>query len=349
MSSINKKKCLLIGGYTLFLTLIIGLCFIFFMNQSDADIRSIPQVLYFDSANTTEVVFRSSVTSQQLHDYFRENFFQYLPLLIVSICFFVLLSSGILLYGIRFLDKKHDEKIADDLMQVGDDIDSINEPLLRREYQLINEKISAFEEDQKRLHSYIAHEQKNLIMLLRGRMDKINDSYISKDIDKLSKSVDDILALSAHNDQRKTICDLAMIAAEQCDSYRSIYPQLTFYFDEESNYTILGKEQWLYRMLDNLLENAVKYGQQKPITVYLEQKYNSVLLYVKDQGKGMSENEQDCIFDYGYRIHALKKDGYGIGLSLVRHVCDLCDGIIRVKSELGEGSLFILAFPLVKL
>lgn len=349
MSSINKRKCLLIGVYTLFLTLIIGVCFIFFMNQSDTDIQNIPQVLYFDSNNTTDVIFRSSITSQQLHDYFRENFFQYLPLLIVSICFFILLSSGILLYGIRFLDKKHDEEIANDLMQVGDDIDSINEPLLRKEYQLINKKISAFEEDQKRLHSYIAHEQKNLIMLLKARTDNINAPYISKDIDKLSKSVDDILALSAHSDTQKKICDLAMITAEQCDSYRRVCPQLNFHFNEDSHYTILAKEQWLYRALDNLLENAVKYGQQKPIDVYLEQKYNSVLLYVKDQGKGMSENEQDCIFEYGYRIHALKKDGYGIGLSLVLHVCDLCDGIVRVKSEPGKGSLFILAFPLVKL
>ncbi|WP_455682539.1 sensor histidine kinase [Thomasclavelia sp.] len=347
MSSINKKKSLMIACYTIFLTFIIGLCFTFFISQSNANIESIPQVLYYDNLNT-QIISRASVTSQQLHDYFRQAFFQYLPLLIITICFFILLFSGILLYGIRLLDKRHDLEIANELKQVADaEINLIKEPILKKEYQLINQKISAFEEDQKRLHSYIAHEQKNLIMLLKGRTNKAANPYIAKDIDKLSKSVDDILTLSAHNDSQKTICDLAMIAAEQCDSYQNVYPKLSFNFDEDSDYTILGKEQWLRRAIDNLIENAIKYGNQKPINVYLKQKYNSVLLYVQDHGYGINEEEQEKIFDYGYRMLALKKDGYGIGLSLVRHVCNLCDGFINIKSEPGQGSLFILAFPLV--
>lgn len=346
MPSIKKKKYLLICGYTLVLTFIIFLCFIFFISKSDADLANIPQILYYDNADG-DVITRSVVTSQQLHDYFKQSFFQYLPLLIGAICFFILVFSSILFYGVRRLDWEHNNEIANDLMEVAyEDISSIREPLLKREYQLINEKIAAFEEDQRRLHSYITHEQKNLIMLIRGRMESSADPVILKDIEKLSKSVDDILALSAHKNGQMTTCDLAMIVAEECDSYQSIYPGLRFNFDEECDYTILGKEQWLRRAVDNLIENAMKYGEQNPIDVFLKQKYNSVLLYVRDHGKGMSEDEQEHIFDYGYRIHELKKDGYGIGLSLVRHVCDLCDGFVNVKSEPGSGSLFVLAFPL---
>lgn len=347
MSSINKKKCIIIGCYTLFLTFMICLCFIMFINQSDADIQNIPKILYFDNIREA-LITRSSITSQQLHYYFKEAFFQYLPLLIVSICFCILLFSGILLYVIKLLDKKHDLEIANELMQVvNDDIHEIKEPILKKEYLLINQKISAYEEDQKRMQSYIAHEQKNLIMLLKGRVNKNDNPYIIKDIDKLAKSVDDILALSAHENTQKTICDLAMIAAEQYDSYKNIYPDLYFNFDEDATYTILGKEQWLRRAIDNLIENAIKYGNKKPINIYLKQKYNSVILYVQDHGQGTSEKEQERIFDYGYRIHNLKKDGYGIGLSLVCHVCDLCDGFINVKSKPKHGSLFTLSFPLI--
>lgn len=344
MSSINKKKCLLVGGYTLVLALAVFLCFLFFI-RSDIDLNDIPQIFYYTSENRAEIA-QSSVTSQQLHDYFRQAFFEYLPLLIAAICFFILLFSGILLYAISRLDRKHNDKIANDLMQVAaDGGDSVDEPFLKEEYRMIHQRLAAFEEDQRRLHSYIAHEQKNLIMLIKGRLQGEADPNIQKDIEKLSESVDDILALSAHQDTQKAVCDLAMIAAEECDRYHGIYPQLHFDFEEDGGYTVMGKEQWLRRALDNLIENAVKYGENKPIDVFLKQKHNSVLLYVQDHGKGMNEEEQERIFDYGYRIHALKKDGYGIGLSLVCHVCDLCGGFINVRSEPGKGSLFILSFP----
>lgn len=337
----------MVGCYALLLTTIICASFVFFIGHSDADIQNIPQVLYYDNSSTA-IISHSSITAQQLQDYFKQAFFQYLPLLIVFICFCVLLFSGCLLYGIRLLDKKYAHEIAKDLTHiVYDELDAAKDPVLKEEYRLINQKFSAFDVDQKRLRSFIAHEQKNLIMLLKGKTDGYDDPYITKYIDKLSKSVDDILALSAHENDQKTICDLAMITAEQCDSYRNNYPKLNFNFDEEGNYTILGNEKWLNRALDNLIENAVKYGNQKPIDIYLKKKYKSVLLYIQDHGKGISEEEYESIFDYGYRIHALKKDGYGIGLSLVRHVCNLCGGFINVKSEPDQGTLFILSFPLV--
>lgn len=345
MLSINKKKYLLICCYTIFLTIITLLCFFFFINRAAADIESMPKIFYYNNSNSATISY-ASITSQQLQNYFRASFFEYFPLLIATICFFIILFSAILFYNIKLLDKKYNKQIANDLTQaVSDDVKAMNEPLLKKEYYLINQKILAFEEDQRRLHSYITHEQKNLIMLIKGRINK-EDTAILKDVEKLSQSVDDVLTLSTHKDSEKTVCDLAMIAAEECDKYKSIYPELYFDFEEEGSYTILGKEQWLRRAIDNIIENAIKYGNQNPIHVFLKQKYNSVLLYIKDNGKGISPKDQEAIFDYGYQIHTLKKDGYGIGLSLVCHVCNLCNGFINVKSELGKGSLFTLSFPL---
>ena len=158
--------------------------------------------------------------------------------------------------------------------------------------------------------------------------------------------MDDILTVSAHRRGNHEKIDLALVVAEECDAYQSIYPDLTFQFDEDDSYVISGKEQWLRRAADNLLDNAVKYGGGNPIEVTLEQKYGSVLLHVRDHGIGMSEDESEKIFEHGYQIRELNKDGYGIGLSLVQHVCTLCDGFVRVNSEKGRGSEFVLAFPL---
>ena len=74
--------------------------------------------------------------------------------------------------------------------------------------------------------------------------------------------------------------------------------------------------------------------------------YTSVVVKVSDHGIGICEEEQEKIFQHHYRIQELKKDGYGIGLSLVQHVCDLCGGFVYVESTPHVETSFYLSFPL---
>ncbi|WP_146009192.1 ATP-binding protein [Beduinella massiliensis] len=345
MSRVKKQTWLLIAGYTLLLSLSIVLCFYLFVRNSGADTSALPKILFY--APSGQTILDSSVTSAELHDYFRAAFFRYLPVLVASVCLLVLLFSCVLLLGFCTLERRHNRVIASDLRDLTEaELERIREMDLKEEYQGIHARLSAYEEDQRRLHSFIAHEQKNMIMLIKARLDQNSDPLLVRDIEKLAQSVDDILTVSAHRDSSHETVDLALIAAEECDAYRNIYSDLIFSFDENASYTILGKEQWLRRAVDNLLDNAVKYGGGNPIEVTLEQQHNSVLLHVRDHGAGMSEDEAELVFGYGYQIRALNKDGYGIGLSLVQHVCALCDGFIRVNSKKGRGSEFVLAFPL---
>lgn len=342
----KKQTWLLVAGYTLLLSLCIVVCFYLFMRNSGADTSGLPELLFY--APSGQLIPNSSITSAELHDYFRAAFFRYLPALMIAVCLLILLFSCVLLLGIHALERRHNRVIASDLRDLaGAELKRAREMDLKEEYQGIHARLSAYEEDQRRLHSFIAHEQKNLIMLIKARLDPASDPLLAKDIDKLAQSVDDVLTISAHRDAGRETVDLALIAAEECDSYRGICPGLTFQFDEDGSYMILGKEQWLRRAVDNLLDNAVKYGGANPVEVTLEQQHHSVLLHVRDHGHGMSEEEEEPIFEYGYQIRALNKNGYGIGLSLVQHVCTLCDGFVRVRSCKGRGSEFILAFPLL--
>ena len=341
----KKQTWLLIAGYTLLLSVCIVLCFYLFVRNSGADTSGLPKVLFFTQSG--QAVPDSSITSAELHDYFRAAFLRYLPALMTAVCLLVLLFSCVLLLGIRALERRHNRVIASDLRDLTEaELERIRETELKDEYQGIHERLSAYEEDQRRLHAFIAHEQKNLIMLIKARLNPASDPILAKDIDKLAQSVDDVLTISAHRDASRETVDLALIAAEECDAYRSIYSDLSFSFDEDGSYAILGKEQWLRRAIDNLLDNAVKYGNGQAIEVTLEQQHDSVLLHVRDHGHGMSVEEEEPIFEHGYQIRALNKDGYGIGLSLVQHVCTLCDGFVRVRSYKEQGSEFILAFPL---
>ena len=66
-----------------------------------------------------------------------------------------------------------------------------------------------------------------------------------------------------------------------------------------------------------MIDNAVKYGSEKPIAVFVQTRHGSVIITVQDHGIGIPLERQEQIFQNRYRVHQLKRDGYGIGLSLV--------------------------------
>ncbi len=105
----------------------------------------------------------------------------------------------------------------------------------------------------------------------------------------------------------------------------------------------------LSNVVNNLLDNANKYSPEAPqIEISTRVLNDTIELNVTDRGMGMSKEARKHIFDRFYRIptgdrHDVK--GFGLGLSYVKSIVDAHGGSIRVKSELGKGSSFILSFP----
>jgi signal transduction histidine kinase len=200
--------------------------------------------------------------------------------------------------------------------------------------------------DYLRLSLYIAHEQKNALSLLRARMQLAGNAELSAEIDRVANGIDDVLTLSASEGMKHDeIVDAALVCADVCDEYRKIYPRISFTFDELANSQIRGRELWIHRAVSNLVDNAIKYGNGSEIKVEVKNKKGSVIITVADEGIGIDENKLEKIFENRYRINELKKDGYGIGLSLVHHVCELCGGAAHVESQKGKGSTFYMVFP----
>jgi len=102
-------------------------------------------------------------------------------------------------------------------------------------------------------------------------------------------------------------------------------------------------------IINNLLENANKYSPENPkISVHTRNVLGSVEVIVKDHGIGMNKDARKYIFDKFYRVHTgdiHDVKGFGLGLSYVKAMMDAHKGRIKVKSELGKGSSFILSFP----
>jgi signal transduction histidine kinase len=105
----------------------------------------------------------------------------------------------------------------------------------------------------------------------------------------------------------------------------------------------------LEQVLSNLVVNAIKYGNGKPIEVSAAELAGSLVIRVKDEGIGIDNADFGRIFD---RFEQVGKNsgagGLGLGLYITKQIVDAQGGKIRVKSEPGAGSTFSVELPLKK-
>lgn len=95
-----------------------------------------------------------------------------------------------------------------------------------------------------------------------------------------------------------------------------------------------------YQIITNILQNAIDACEEpQPINIRLYRERSFAVLSIKDQGKGIESADLQRIFEPYF---SKKNKGTGLGLALVKKLCDANSTIIRVKSKPGEGSEFIL-------
>ena len=103
------------------------------------------------------------------------------------------------------------------------------------------------------------------------------------------------------------------------------------------------------QVIYNLMENAIKYTQEGGrIVVTLDRTTRNAILSVKDNGPGIPQDAIPHIFDRFFRVDKARSretGGTGLGLSIVRQMVLLHGGTIRVESQEGQGSDFIVELP----
>lgn len=144
-------------------------------------------------------------------------------------------------------------------------------------------------------------------------------------------------------DLQRTPFDLAEFAREVAGRFGD--SRALFRFDVEGDL----RGRWdLFRidqLLTNLLSNALKYGQDKPVDIVLRGEGDHVRCTVRDRGIGIAPEAQARIFDRFERAAPAKFAGLGLGLWIVRQIVERHGGSIEVQSEPGVGSAFTFVLP----
>jgi two-component system phosphate regulon sensor histidine kinase PhoR len=111
----------------------------------------------------------------------------------------------------------------------------------------------------------------------------------------------------------------------------------------------VGDPDWIEQVLENLVDNAVKYGRTGvQVTVRGRRQADRAVLEVLDDGPGIDEKHLERLFERFYRVDAGRSrdlGGTGLGLAIVKHFVEAMGGHIGVESKVGAGTKFTVTLP----
>ena len=110
---------------------------------------------------------------------------------------------------------------------------------------------------------------------------------------------------------------------------------------------VTGYQPWVEEILANYISNAIKYGGRPPRIEVGATNHSDgyVRFWVRDNGRGLTPEEQARLFTPFTRLDQIRVKGYGLGLSIVQRIAEKLNGEVGVESEVGQGSTFYFTLP----
>jgi two-component system OmpR family sensor kinase len=224
------------------------------------------------------------------------------------------------------------------------------------------------EERMRRFVADAGHELRTPLTSIRGYAELIEQgaapdpddalARIQAEAARMGTLVDDLLQLARLDQQRpleRAAVDLADVARAAVDAARVGHPDREFALTAPADGPwVLGDEQRLRQVVDNLLSNAVRYSPStEPIAVRAElvgaASAPRAQLVVVDRGLGLSPDESAHVFERLYRTDEARtrvSGGSGLGLAIVQSIVTAHGGEVFVESAPGDGSTFGFRLPL---
>ena len=142
--------------------------------------------------------------------------------------------------------------------------------------------------------------------------------------------------------------ELGALAEDCVIHFRQRFPGRIIHIEAPEEYPVVGEPFSLQMLINNLLENAIKYSpKERPVTLAIERKGKQVWLHVKDEGPGIADEEKKRVFEKFYRIgdeRTRTSKGTGLGLYLCSRIMKNHGGEMRLTDNTPHGSIFTAIF-----
>lgn len=203
------------------------------------------------------------------------------------------------------------------------------------------------------LEKYILEDMGNLKKSENKNLSKETISFMKKDIKDMNILIEKLLFIASYNNLslNRENFELSNLILENINNLKKVYEKkeknkkdIKVKINFDIKFIEINSDYELVKiLLKNILENAIKYGNNKEINIFLEETEKEVEIRIKDKGLGMSEEDLKNIFNKFYRTEKAKnqktiKKSYGLGMYIVKKIIDLLDGEINIKSKENIGT-----------
>ncbi len=186
----------------------------------------------------------------------------------------------------------------------------------------------------------------------RGFLDAIYEQN-----ERMIRAVNDLLEVNRIDDGdlvlRPTLFSLYTLAnrvTAEYDKYSSANNAKVSVFAQQDLPMVYADEERIKRVMEHLIDNAVRYGIDKgDVTVSMEKKNDSVICKVSDQGAGIGDEDKERVFDKFFRsadATRYQTEGNGVGLYISKSIIKLSGGEMGFSSAVGKGSTFWFVLPI---
>jgi len=220
----------------------------------------------------------------------------------------------------------------------------------------MKEKISGMINSKESLLIDVSHELRSPLTRIKLACEFIDDEKLRKkineDVNELESMVKGLLDTYRNenagveiNREKFNLSELLNYVVIKFNTDRLVFK------NGSGEYFINADKNGIETVLRNVIDNALKYSDDKPVTLKLSSYNNTAKVTVKDEGKGIDKSDLEKIFEPFYRTDKSRNkkiQGYGLGLSLVKKILDGHGFEFGIKSETGTGTEFNIQFPLIR-